>query len=124
MDLVHKHIGRGRCPVVDTWWQTETGMIMISPLPGITATKPGSATRPLPGIVAEVVDASGSPVGQGLAAIWFSSALARDDAHHLRRSRPLREAILVAVSRERISPATAARWMRTAISGCWAAWMM
>jgi len=46
----HEHIGGGRCPIVDTWWQTETGQIMISPLPGITATKPGSATRPLPGV--------------------------------------------------------------------------
>ena len=58
-------IGRGRCPIVDTWWQTETGCIMISPLPGITETKPGSATRPLPGIVAEVVDVDGNPVGPG-----------------------------------------------------------
>jgi acetyl-CoA synthetase len=58
-------IGHGRCPIVDTWWQTETGGIMISPLPGITATKPGSATRPLPGIIAEVVDADGKPVGPG-----------------------------------------------------------
>ena len=61
----HEYIGRRRCPIVDTWWQTETGMILISPLPGITATKPGSATRPLPGIVAEVVDAKGDPVGPG-----------------------------------------------------------
>jgi len=52
-------IGRKNCPVVDTWWQTETGHIMISPLPGITATKPGSATRPFPGICAEVVDEEG-----------------------------------------------------------------
>jgi acetyl-CoA synthetase len=58
-------IGHGRCPIVDTWWQTETGSIMISPLPGITATKPGSATHPLPGIAAEVVDADGKPVGPG-----------------------------------------------------------
>ena len=49
-------IGGERCPIVDTWWQTETGHIMISPLPGITETKPGSATRPLPGIEAQVVD--------------------------------------------------------------------
>jgi acetyl-CoA synthetase len=61
----HDYIGRRRCPIVDTWWQTETGMIMISPLPGLTATKPGSATRPLPGIVAEVVDGKGDPVGPG-----------------------------------------------------------
>ena len=61
----HEHIGGGRCPIVDTWWQTETGGIMISPLPGATTTKPGSATFPLPGIGAEVVDESGTPVGNG-----------------------------------------------------------
>ncbi len=61
----HHHIGHGRCPVVDTWWQTETGMIMISPLPGLTATKPGSATKPFPGIEAEVFDEKGQPVGPG-----------------------------------------------------------
>jgi len=54
-------IGGDRCPIVDTWWQTETGGIMISPLPGATATKPGSATRPLPGIAAEVVHKDGTP---------------------------------------------------------------
>jgi acetyl-CoA synthetase len=58
----HRLIGGGRCPIVDTWWQTETGQIMISPLPGITATKPGSATLPLPGIDAAVFDDSGEPV--------------------------------------------------------------
>ena len=64
----HKVIGGESCPVVDTWWQTETGHIMITPLPGITATKPGSATRPLPGIDAAVVDDAGEPVegGEGL----------------------------------------------------------
>jgi acetyl-CoA synthetase len=55
-------IGGGRCPIVDTWWQTETGMIMIAPLPGAIPTKPGSATLPFPGVVAGVVDASGEPV--------------------------------------------------------------
>jgi acetyl-CoA synthetase len=60
-----EHIGRNRCPIVDTWWQTETGAIMIAPLPGVTATKPGSAMRPLPGISATIVDASGTPVGNG-----------------------------------------------------------
>ena len=58
----NKVIGGGRCPIVDTWWQTETGAIMISPLPGATPTKPGSATRPLPGVVADVVTKSGDPV--------------------------------------------------------------
>jgi acetyl-CoA synthetase len=56
-----EHIGGKRCPVVDTWWQTETGCIVISPLPGITPLKPGSATRPLPGFFAEVVDENGNP---------------------------------------------------------------
>jgi acetyl-CoA synthetase len=60
-----EHIGNNRCPIVDTWWQTETGGIMISPLPGVTATKPGSAMRPLPGISATVVDESGTPVEHG-----------------------------------------------------------
>ncbi len=63
----HKYIGGGRCPVVDTWWQTETGMILITPLPGITTLRPGSATRPFPGVGAKVVDADGKdvPDGQG-----------------------------------------------------------
>ncbi|MGD9705088.1 MAG: acetate--CoA ligase [Acidimicrobiia bacterium] len=61
----HEHIGGERCPIVDTWWQTETGGIMISPLPGATTTKPGSATFPLPGIGAEVVDDNAKPVERG-----------------------------------------------------------
>ena len=60
-----QHIGGGRCPVVDTWWQTETGAIMISPLPGVTTLKPGSATFALPGIGAEVVDDAGAVVERG-----------------------------------------------------------
>src|SRR5438876_3070192 len=67
----HENIGAGRCPVVDTWWQTETGSILITPLPGIVATKPGSATRPFPGIEAEILDERGNrvPVGGGYLAI-------------------------------------------------------
>src|SRR6516162_256763 len=61
----HENIGRERCPIVDTWWQTETGMIMITPLPALTSTKPGSATRPFPGIEAEVLDERGERVGPG-----------------------------------------------------------
>lgn len=61
----HRHIGGGRCPIVDTWWQTETGMILISPLPGITSLKPGSATVPFPGVDAQVVDENGRPVPKG-----------------------------------------------------------
>jgi acetyl-CoA synthetase len=67
----HENIGDQRCPVVDTWWQTETGAIMISPLPGIVPTKPGSATKPFPGIDAKILDESGKevPVGGGYLAI-------------------------------------------------------
>ncbi len=59
----HRVIGQERCPIVDTWWQTETGGIMISPLPGITATKPGSCTKPLPGVVPAIVDEQGDELG-------------------------------------------------------------
>ena len=59
----HEHIGKGRCPIVDTWWQTETGAIMISPLPGATPTVPGTATRPLPGILLDIVNKKGESVG-------------------------------------------------------------
>ena len=61
----HEHVGGGRCPVVDTWWQTETGMIMITPLPGITTTKPGSATKPFPGVEAAVLNEQGERVQEG-----------------------------------------------------------
>jgi len=63
----HEHVGEGRCPVVDTWWQTETGSILITPLPGVTTLKPGSATKSFPGIDADVVDEQGNsvPLGRG-----------------------------------------------------------
>jgi acetyl-CoA synthetase len=61
----HENIGRNNCPVVDTWWQTETGGIMITPLPGITSTKPGAAMVPFPGISVDVVDNDGASVGNG-----------------------------------------------------------
>jgi len=61
----HKHIGQERCPIVDTWWQTETGAIMITPLPGVTATKPGSATTPFPGIKTALLDSAGNEIGVG-----------------------------------------------------------
>src|SRR5699024_8383173 len=60
-----EHIGGNRAPIVDTRWQTETGAIMVSPLPGVTATKPGSAQQPLPGISAAVVDEAGNKLGKG-----------------------------------------------------------
>jgi acetyl-CoA synthetase len=61
----HRHIGGGRCPVVDTWWQTETGAIMITPLPGVTTLKPGSATKPFPGVAAEIRNERGDVVEVG-----------------------------------------------------------
>jgi acetyl-CoA synthetase len=61
----HETIGGGRCPIVDTWWQTETGCVMITPLPGVTTLKPGSATRPFPGVAAEIVDDRGEPATSG-----------------------------------------------------------
>jgi len=61
----HEHIGRGRCPIVDTWWQTETGHILITPLPGITTTMPGSATQAFPGITPEIRTANGERVEKG-----------------------------------------------------------
>ncbi|MGQ0466726.1 MAG: acetate--CoA ligase [Sporichthyaceae bacterium] len=67
------HVGSGTAPIVDTWWQTETGAMMISPLPGVTSTKPGAAMRPLPGISAEVVDNDGKPLGPGNAGLLVLS---------------------------------------------------
>ena len=61
----HETVGGGRCPIMDTWWQTETGGHMITPLPGVTPLKPGSCTWPLPGIVVDIVDETGHPVGRG-----------------------------------------------------------
>jgi acetyl-CoA synthetase len=61
----HEHIGHARCPIVDTWWQTETGQILITPLPGLSSTKPGSAVRPFPGVSAEIRTASGERVTEG-----------------------------------------------------------
>ena len=84
-------IGKGRCPIVDTWWQTETGGIMMSPLPGVTPTKPGSCTHPLPGIVADIVDEDGNAVLEpehGRLA-RDPQALAVDAAHDLGRRRAL-----------------------------------
>jgi acetyl-CoA synthetase len=61
----HERIGGGRCPIVDTWWQTETGAIMITPLPGLTTTKPGSATVPFPGVEAAIYDSHGKEIEEG-----------------------------------------------------------
>ena len=86
----HEHIGHKRCPIVDTWWQTETGAIVISPLPGVTETKPGSATKPLPGYFAALLDGQAGeiPVGGGLLALtrpWPSMlrTIWRDDDRYV-----------------------------------------
>ncbi len=95
----HEQIGGERCPIVDTWWQTETGGIMITPLPGATTTKPGSATLPLPGVSAELVDdeANTVPVGGGYLAL--DPAVAGDAARDLGRPGALPGDVLVAVPR-------------------------
>jgi acyl-coenzyme A synthetase/AMP-(fatty) acid ligase len=84
-------IGRNLCPIVDTWWQTETGAIMVTPVPGVTATKPGSCTQPLPGIFAEIVDDEGHP-GHDARCRWLPrhhQAVAIDAAYDLGRQRAL-----------------------------------
>ena len=98
----HQHIGGERCPVVDTWWQTETGHIMITPLPGITTLKPGSATRPFPGIAPRSATSSGERVDGGRRPARAHEAVAGDAARHLRRSRALRAAVLEQVDRRRL----------------------
>ena len=118
-------IGKGRCPIVDTWWQTETGAIMIAPLPGATPLKPGSGTFPLPGILAEIVDLKGQPVEvnqEGYLMIrhpWpsmfrtlWSDPERYEENYWSRRFRAF------------ISPGMRRGAMKTAISGCWAAWTM
>ncbi len=90
----HLHIGNSRCPIVDTWWQTETGAILITPLPGITRTKPGSATHAFPGISAEILNDKGDTRSGRRRPAGDHQAVALDAAHHLRRPRSLREAVL------------------------------
>ena len=116
-----QHIGGGRCPVVDTWWQTETGGIMISPLPGATTFKPGSATFPLPGIGAEVVDDVGTRVDRGggyltLTRPWPSMLRGiYGDPERYKQTRT------GAGSTAATSPVTAPRSTTRATSGCSAA---
>ena len=73
----HEVIGKGKCPIVDTWWQTETGWAMISPLPGATPTVPGTATLPLPGILPDIVTKAGKPVGPGEGGVWPAGSVGR-----------------------------------------------
>ena len=87
----HRVVGDERCPIVDTWWQTETGGILITPLPGATKLKPGSATQPFFGVVPEIVDADGKVLeGETPGQSLHRAILAGADAHGLWRSRPLR----------------------------------
>ena len=115
-----KVIGGGRCPVVDTWWQTETGHILITPLPGITTLKPGSATRPFPGHRGRGGRRQGR-AGQGRLS-GPQEAVAGHAARHLPRPAALRRPVLEPVSRGSTSPATAPRSTRTGTSGSSGAW--
>ena len=116
-----EHVGGDRCPVVDTWWQTETGMILITPLPGVTTTKPGSATKPFPGVEAGVFNEAGEEVGPGgggylvLKRPWpaMTRGIYGDDAR-------FRETYWEKYPAS-TSPATARGSTRTATSGCSAA---
>ena len=118
----HEKVGGGRCPIVDTWWQTETGGIMISPLPGATTTKPGSATFPLPGISATILDDTGNEVGVPgggylvLDKPWPSMlrGIYGDDQR-------FRDTYWSRFSRATTSPGTAPSATTTATSGCSAA---
>ena len=107
----HKVIGGGRCPIVDTWWQTETGAIMITPLPGITATKPGSATQPFPGVVRRGASTSptGEPVEEGQGLLVLTPPVAVDAAHALQGGRALHRDLLLAVRAETYLVGDAAR---------------
>ncbi len=120
----HKNVGHEKLPIVDTWWQTETGGILITPLPGAMTTKPGSATRPFFGVVPQVVKEDGSPAGPTKAATSSSTspgpaccaaptATPRTSASRKSTS---------AGSRASTSPATARGSMRTATTGSWAGW--
>ena len=120
----YKNIGGERCPIVDTWWQTETGMIMISPLPGITVTKPGSATRPFPGVFAEVRDAKGQRVETGGGLLTLTKpwpAMLR--GIYGDPERYVQQVPGAGGTMARTSPATVRAATRTATTGCSVAWM-
>ena len=116
-------IGHNRCPIVDTWWQTETGHIMLTPIPGAIATKPGSATRPFPGVVPEIVTMDGKPVPEGsggflvLKQPWpgMLRTIYGDPDRYVSQ-------YWSQIPPARTSPATALAKTKTAISGSWAAW--
>ena len=116
----HDVVGEGRCAVVDTWWQTETGGILITPLPGATPTKPGSATLPFFGVKPVIVDPEDGTGARGQRRDRRpvpGDAVAGPGAHHLGRPPALQRDLLLAVPRATTSPATAAAATRTATTG-------
>ena len=118
----HRVIGREQCPIVDTWWQTETGGIMISPLPGITPTKPGSCTRPLPGVVPDIVTKSGKSLPDNAGGLLV---MRQPWPHMLRTLYGDHERFLSTYFSEVEGcyfAGDGARWM--AITGSWAGWTM
>ena len=117
-----RHIGGERCPVVDTWWQTETGAIMISPLPGVTTCKPGSATFPLPGIGAEVVDDAGKPVARGGGYLTLTRPWPAMLRGHLRRPRAVPADLLESVPGPLLRRRRGQGGRRRATCGCSAGW--
>ncbi len=120
----HRVVGDGRCPIVDTWWQTETGGHLITPLPGATDLKPGSATMPLPGIVPEIVDADGKVLeGAATGNLVHRRQLAGPDAHASMATTSVSSTPISRPTAANISPATAAAATRTAITGSPAGWM-
>ena len=91
----HRVIGKDRCPIVDTWWQTETGAIMIAPMPGAVPLKPGSGTLPMPGVILDVVDLAGKPVGDESRRISdHQTAMAEHGSNDLGRSGAIQGAVL------------------------------
>ena len=114
----HRVIGGKRCPIVDTWWQTETGGILITPLPGAVPTKPGSCTLPFPGIDAAVVDADGKPVKRARGRLpRAAQAVAGDAARHLGRRKTLSGAVLDPLPRLLLHGRRRTLATRTDISG-------
>jgi len=107
----HENVGGGRCPIVDTWWQTETGGHMITPLPGVTPTVPGSCTLPLPGVMAAIVDETGHDVENGHGGILvIKRAVAGDDPYDLGRSRAVQQSVFP--RRARRQALSRRRWCR------------
>ena len=114
----YRVVGDERCPIVDTWWQTETGGHLITPLPGAIALKPGSASVPFFGVDPALVDAGTGPVLEGRPrAPWSSPALAGDDAHRVRRPCSASWTPISSSTRATTSPATAHAATRTATTG-------